>query len=85
MDKYTQGRLDSQVRRVRQCRRQMLEDQDLCFTKLLPKEQVEAALERQQVHFRAKKGHCYRTSSWTLRLKANNSSLLTSTLYARFP
>ena len=52
MDKYTQGRLDSQVRRVRQCRRQMLEDQDLCFTKLLPKEQVEAALERHQVHFR---------------------------------
>ena len=52
MDKYTQGRPDSQVRRVRQCRRQMLEDQDLCFTRLLPKEQVEAALERHQVHFR---------------------------------
>jgi hypothetical protein len=30
----------------------MVEDQDLCFTKLLPKEQVEAALERHQVHFR---------------------------------
>jgi len=52
MDKYTQGRLNSQVRRVRQCRRQMVEDQDLCFTKLLPKEQVEGALERHQVHFR---------------------------------
>jgi len=52
MDKYTQGRLNSQVRRVRQCRRQMVEDQDLCFTKLLTKEQVEAALERHQVHFR---------------------------------
>ena len=51
MDKYTQGRLDSQVRRVRQCRRQMVEDQDLCFTRLLPKEQVEAALERHQVHY----------------------------------
>jgi hypothetical protein len=30
----------------------MVEDQDLCFTKLLPKEQVEGALERHQVHFR---------------------------------
>ena len=29
MDEYTQGRLDSQVRRVRQCRRQMVKDQDL--------------------------------------------------------
>ena len=52
MDKYTQGRLNSQVHRVRQCRRQMVEDQDLCFTKLLPKEQVEAALERHQVRYR---------------------------------
>jgi hypothetical protein len=52
MDEYTQGRLDSQVRRIRQCWRQMLEDQDLCVTKPLPKEQVEAALERRQVHFR---------------------------------
>jgi len=52
MNKYTQGRLDSQVRRVRQCRRQIVEDQDLCLTKLLPKEQVEAALERHQVHYR---------------------------------
>jgi hypothetical protein len=52
MDKYTQGRLDSQVHRVRRCRRQMVEDQDLCFAKLLPTEQVEEALERHQVHFR---------------------------------
>jgi len=52
MDKYTQGRLDSQVQRVRQYRRQMVEDQDLCFTKLLPKKRIEAALERHQVHFR---------------------------------
>ena len=49
MDKYTQGRLTSQVRR---CRRHVREDQDLCFTKLLPKEQVEAALERHQVRYR---------------------------------
>ena len=49
MDKYTQGRLTSQVRR---CRRQVVEDQDLCFTRLLPKEQVEAALERHQVPYR---------------------------------
>jgi hypothetical protein len=49
MDKYTQGRLTSQVRR---CRRHAMEDQDLCFTKLLPQEQVEAALERHQVRYR---------------------------------
>ena len=52
MDKYTQGRLDSQVRRVRQCRRQMLADQDLCLAKLLPQERVEAAVERHGVRFR---------------------------------
>jgi hypothetical protein len=49
MDKYTQGRLTSQVRR---CRRHVVEEQDLCFTRLLPQEQVEAALERHQVHYR---------------------------------
>ncbi|MEN6338088.1 MAG: IS4 family transposase [Phycisphaerales bacterium] len=49
MDEYTQGRLSSQVRR---CRRHVLEDQDLCFTKLLPQEQVEAALERHEVRYR---------------------------------
>ena len=52
MDKYTQGRLTSQVRRVRRCRRHVVEDQDLCFTRLLPQEQVEAALERHQVRYR---------------------------------
>jgi hypothetical protein len=52
MDKYTQGRLTSQVRRVRQCRRHVVEDQDLCFRRLLPEEQVEAALERHQVRYR---------------------------------
>jgi len=30
----------------------MLDDHDLCFTKLLPKDHIEAALERHQVHFR---------------------------------
>ena len=49
MDEYTQGRLSSQVRR---CRRHVLENQDLCFTKLLPQEQVEAALERHEVRYR---------------------------------
>lgn len=52
MDKYTQGRLSSQVRRIRQCRRQVVEDQDLCFRRLLPREQVEAALERHPVRYR---------------------------------
>ena len=52
MDKYTQGRLSSQVSRVQKYRRQMVEDQDLCFTELLPKEQVNAAIKRHQVRFR---------------------------------
>lgn len=52
MNKYTQGRQGCQVRRVRRCRLQMLDDQDLCLRQLLPKEQVEAALERHQVRFR---------------------------------
>ena len=55
MDQYTQGRLTSQVRR---CRRHVTEDQDLCFTRLLPKEQIEAALEQHQV--RETGGHPYR-------------------------
>jgi Transposase DDE domain len=52
MDQYIQGRMARQVRRVRQCRRQVVQEQDGCFTKLLPQEQVEAALERHQVHYR---------------------------------
>jgi hypothetical protein len=52
MDQYTQGRRDRQVRRVQQYRQQVLDDQDLCLTKLLPQEQIEAALERHQVRYR---------------------------------
>jgi hypothetical protein len=52
MDQYTQGRRDRQVRRVQQHRQQVLDDQDLCLTKLLPQEQIEAALERHQVRYR---------------------------------
>lgn len=52
MDQYTQGRQRSQVRRTAQCRQQTIEEQDLCLTKLLPQEQIEAALERHQVHYR---------------------------------
>jgi hypothetical protein len=52
MDKNTQGRQDSQVRRVRQCRQQLLEDRDLCIGELLPKDQLEAAIERHHVCFR---------------------------------
>jgi hypothetical protein len=48
MNQYTQGRWNRQVHRVRQCRRQMVEDQDLCLTRLLPQEQVETAPERHQ-------------------------------------
>ena len=49
MDKDTPGRLSCQVRRFR---RQMVEDRDLCFTRLLPPAQVEGALERHQVRYR---------------------------------
>jgi len=52
MDQYTQGRQQSQVRRMAQARRRIMEDQDLCFRRLLPKEQVEQALERHQVRYR---------------------------------
>ena len=52
MDKYTQGRRTRQVSRVQKYRRQLLEDRDLCLTKLLPQEQVEAAITRHQVRFR---------------------------------
>lgn len=52
MNQFTQERLSSQVSRVQKCRQKIIEEQDLCFTKLLPKEQVEAAIERHQVHFR---------------------------------
>ncbi len=52
MNQYTQGRPQSQVRRIAQCRQQMMKDQDLCFRRLLPQEQVEAALERHHVCYR---------------------------------
>jgi len=64
MDKYIQGRLDSQVRRVRQCRRQMVADRDLCLAKLLPQEQVEAAVERHRVRFRERR-YTPRLTIWT--------------------
>ena len=51
MDQYTQGRLVSQGRRVRRYQK-TVEEQDLCFGKLLPAEQVAAALERHQVRYR---------------------------------
>ncbi len=51
MDQYTQGRLVSQVRHVRRYQK-TVEQQDLCFGKLLPEEQVKAALERYQVGYR---------------------------------
>lgn len=45
---HTRGRTQSQIHRLRQ---QAMEG-DLCFGKLLPKEQVEAAIERHEVLFR---------------------------------
>jgi len=52
MDKYTQGRVNSQVRRASQCRQQIIGNQDLCFRELLPKEQVNAAIDRHEVVYR---------------------------------
>lgn len=52
MDNYIQGRLINQVRRVQKCRQDLVEKSDLCFTVLLPQQQVEAALEKHQVRFR---------------------------------
>ena len=52
MDEYTRGRLAGQVRQVRRHREQLLDDHDLCLTRLLPKEDVQAALEHHQVRYR---------------------------------
>ena len=52
MHKYTQGRLSRQVSRVHKCRRQLVEDQDLCLTELLPQAHIEAVVERHHVRFR---------------------------------
>ena len=52
MDNYIQGRLINQVRRVQKCRQDIVEKSDICFTALLPQNQVEAAIEKHQVHFR---------------------------------
>ena len=49
MKQHTHGRVSSQIRCAR---RQILGEQDLCFGKLLPVEQVEAALTRREVRFR---------------------------------
>ena len=46
MDKYTQGRQISQARCVEKHRGRILESQDLCFTELLPREDVEEAIQR---------------------------------------
>ena len=52
MTQYTQGRVQSQVRRAQQCRQQLVMDQDLCLTQLLPKQEVQSVLEQHEVRFR---------------------------------
>ena len=64
MDQYSQGRRESQVRRVQQYRQQAMGEQDLCFGKLLPPEQVEAALEQHQVRYRERR-YTPRVTIWT--------------------
>jgi hypothetical protein len=52
MDKYSQARLNSQVRRIKKRRYHILENQDLCFRDLLPKKDVEKVIQQHHVHFR---------------------------------
>lgn len=52
MDKYSQARRISQVHCVQKHRFHILENQDLCFTELLPREHVEEVIQRQQIFFR---------------------------------
>ena len=52
MDKYTQGRQVSQVRRAKMHRYHILQNQDLCFTELLPRRDVESAIQRHHICFR---------------------------------
>lgn len=52
MDKYTQGRINRQVSRVKKCRRRIFEIQDVYFSKLLPQAHVETAIEQHHVCFR---------------------------------
>lgn len=49
MGQHTQGRVASQLRRTR---RQLWESPDLCLGRLLPPEQVEQAIARQEVEYR---------------------------------
>lgn len=49
MGKHTYGRVNHQLRGIQ---RQMLQEQDVGLGKLLPREQVEAAIEKHQVKFR---------------------------------
>lgn len=52
MVQYSQFAQQSQVSRVKKCRQQLAVDHDLCFTKLLPKDQIETAIQQHQVCFR---------------------------------
>ncbi len=52
MDNYIQARLINQVRRIKKCRQDMVEKSDICFTALLPQNQVETAIKKHGVRFR---------------------------------
>ena len=52
MDKYIRGWRTRQGSRVQKCRQHIVEDRDLCLTQLLPREQVDTAIERHHVCFR---------------------------------
>lgn len=52
MDKYTQLQQSRQVSRVNKHRRELVEQPDLCFKELLPKERIDAALAQHPLRFR---------------------------------
>ena len=52
MNQYTQGCVNSQVRRAQRHRQQLVTDHDLCLTKLLPKAQIASVLDQHKVRFR---------------------------------
>jgi len=52
MANYTQAYQQCQVSHVKKCRQHLVVDHDLCFTKLLPRKQLELAIEEHYVCFR---------------------------------
>jgi hypothetical protein len=52
MLQYNQAQQQNQVSRVKNCRQHLAVNHDLCFSRLLPKDQIETAIEQHHVCFR---------------------------------